>query len=152
MRFRFQATRLLAGPLVIDLVPDRVVGVDWTKYDLIAQLGGPPTAEDQEMLEYFPYYAGGVDHGIWNLLLKPDLTLAVVAPLMDGRGAPGMLELESMGLGPSFEEDLRALPEFAKMPLVPLPEPESPEWRTILAEPLGEIPLSQRGEETEGFF
>jgi hypothetical protein len=152
MRFRFLATRLLGEPRAFELVPDRIVGVDWTNYEMMAQLGGPPTDEDREMLEFLPFFAGGTDHGLWQVMVESDLSVTVVAPLMEGRGAPGMLELESIGLGPSFEDDLRALPEFAKTPPTPLPAPESPEWRLILTEPLGPVPVSQQGEETDDFF
>lgn len=60
-----------------------------------------------------------------------------------------MLELESLGLGPSFEEELKALSAMktAEPPL--LTPAEEGGWISIFAEPLGFVPAAQRDPETQ---
>ena len=145
MSFRFQVNRLLAAPVTLTLVPDRIVGADITVYDGIAELGGPPAAGEEGDLDRHI-------HRLWNVTVGPDLALQVVAPLLDGRGAAGMLELESIGLGPTFEEELKALAAFAKADAPLLPPPGSDEWLPVLEHKLGPVPASQRGEESAHGF
>lgn len=142
LSFRFLTNRLLADPAGITITPDRIIGVDCTFYDQIALLGGPKGGESEpEFEEYL--------HRLWNILVTPDGSVTVVAPLLDGRGAAGMLELESLGIGPGFEDELKALAAMGEAEAPPAGEPDSPGWRAILAEPLGEVPASQRGPETD---
>jgi len=62
----------------------------------------------------------------------------------EGRGAAGMLELESLSLVPSYEEDLEALIAFGEQDTPPVPARETVGWYSILENKLGEIPTSQR--------
>lgn len=145
MAFRFRLNRLLAEPAQIEVVPDRIVGADWTKYDLIAEIGGEPGEySDPEMEAYL--------HQLWNVAVGPDLLVKVVAPLTEGRGAAGSLELESLGLGPSFEEELKALTGMAKATAPPLAAPEDAAWLPVVDHELGTIPEAQRGAETSEEF
>lgn len=140
-RFRFLASRLLGDPVRIEVTPDRITGVDMTVYELIAALGGPPPSPDDAPLDE-------LIHSVWNLRVTPDGSITVVTPLMEGRGAAGSLELESLGLGPTFEEDLAALAQLAKSD-PPVLGTDEPGWLRVREEALGEIPMEQRGPETE---
>ena len=142
LAFRFLANRLLADPVEITLTPDRITGVDCTFYDQIALLGGPKGAESEPEFEDY-------QHRLRNIVVTPDGRVTVVAPLLDGRGAAGMLELESLGIGPGFEEELKALAAMGKAETPPAGDPGSPEWHSILTRALGEVPASQRGPETD---
>lgn len=142
LRFRFLANRLLDTPGLIEVEPDLVVGVDYTAYDPIALLGGAPGPDSEPEFEDYL-------HRLWNVVIGPDLAVRVVAPLLDGRGAAGMLELESLGLGPSFEDELKALAEMAKAESPSLPAPESDDWLPIREHKLGSVPEAQRGPESE---
>lgn len=152
MKFRFQAIRLLDAPFFFTITPDEVIGADLTVYDLLADFGGVPIknpyarsdqdrADEAAILEMM--------HEQWNLTVGHDLRIRVVVPYSEGRGAMGMLELESFGLGPSFEEESKALTAFQKERTPETPRPESAEWFSNRIEKLGRIPKSQRGEETE---
>lgn len=142
MAFRFRLNRLLAEPAQIEVTPDRIVGVDYTKYDLIAEIGGAPGEYSDAEMEAFL-------NQLWNVTVGPDLLVNVVAPLIEGRGAAGSLELESLGLGPSFEEELKALVGMAKATAPPLDPPTEADWLSIVDHELGVIPESQRGPETD---
>lgn len=143
--FRFLANRLLEGPAEIIVSPDRITGVDGTYYDQMALLGGPKGAEPEPEFEDYL-------HRLWNITVAPDGLVTVVAPLLDGRGAAGMLELESLGLGPGYEEELKALAEMGKAEAPPAGAAPSPEWISIFERALGEIPAAQRGPETDPGF
>lgn len=145
MAFRFRLNRLLADPVPIEVVPDRIVGADWTRYDLIAEIGGEPGEDSDEEFEAYL-------HQLWNVAVGPDLLVKVVAPLTEGRGAAGSLELESLGLGPSFEEELKALTGMAKATAPPLDPPTDADWLPVVDHELGTIPEAQRGPETPGEF
>jgi hypothetical protein len=146
LEFAFPATLLPGGEAVLRVRPDRIVGADYTRYDLIAKMG-PPFDEDRT----------AEIQRLWFVRLSGDLKVEVVAPLWDGRGAPGMLELEGLSLevAPAAsaiysEEQFAA---FSKKEISSELDPArlGEGWRSLLAEPLGEIPAAQRGPETEGF-
>lgn len=143
--FRFLANRLLEGPAEIVVSPDRITGVDVTYYDQMVLLGGSKGAESEPEFEDYL-------HRLWNVTVAPDGLVTVVAPLLDGRGAAGMLELESLGLGPGYEEELKALAEMGKAEAPPSGAAPSPEWISIFERALGEIPVAQRGPETDPGF
>ena len=113
-----------------------------TMYEMMAELGGPKTDPDEAEWEREL-------HKGWLITLSPDLTVRVVAPLLEGRGAAGMLELESLGLGPSFEEELKALEAMKSSQAPPLVPTEAPGWQSIFEKPLGEVPEGQRDPETQ---
>lgn len=141
MSFRFNTTRLLETPTLISVTPDRVVGVDWTNYAEMAKLGGPyHGGEDDELHLHI--------QKMWNITLDSRLQLNVVAPLIEGRGAAGMLELEELGLGPSYEEELKALARMPEQEPPALGEPDDPAWKSIMTNKLGRVPVSQRAAET----
>lgn len=146
LEFSFVATRIKTDPVGFEVRPDRILGADYTKYDLIAAMGAP-------FDEYSPaeYQTG------WTLALEADLTTILYAPLYDGRGAPGMLELEGLDLDPAptpagppvySADDLAA---FRSVLSGMLPTGATPDgWKSILKTKLGQIPTSQRGTETDG--
>jgi hypothetical protein len=146
LEFSFVATRIKADPVSIRFQPDRILGADYTKYDLIAAMGAP-------FDEYSPVeYQSG-----WTLFLEADLTTKLYAPLYDGRGAPGMLELEGLDLDPApaetgppvySAEDLVAFRSVLSGTLPVIPAQDG--WKSILETKLGDVPTSQRGPETEG--
>jgi hypothetical protein len=142
LRFRFLANRLLEEPVLLEFAPDEVVGADYTVYEQLADLGGAPGPDsDEEFEDYL--------HRLWNITLSPDLVLRVAAPLHEGLGGVGVLDLESIGLGPSFESDLRDLAKLAKAESPTLPETDEAGWRSIREAKLGPVPEAQRGPETE---
>lgn len=142
LSFRFQVNRLLENPVIMEVTPDLITGVDWTVYDLIAELGGAPGEFSDAGFETYA-------HRLWNITVATDQRIRVVAPLMEGRGAAGSLELESLGLGPSFEEELKALAELSKYTAPGLAAPDSADWFSIRDQDLGPVPESQRGPESE---
>jgi hypothetical protein len=143
LSFRFQVNRLLETPVIMEVTPDLITGVDYTVYDDIAELGGPPgDFSDAESMDTRV-------HSIWNVTVASDQRIRVVTPLIEGRGAAGSLELESLGLGPSFEEELKALAELSKYTAPGLAAPDSPDWFSIRDQVLGPVPESQRGPEIE---
>lgn len=142
LSFRFQVNRLLGNPVIMEVTPDLITGVDWTVYDLIAELGGAPGEFSDAAFETHV-------HRLWNVTVASDQRIRVVAPLMEGRGAAGSLELESLGLGPSFEEELKALAELSKYTAPELAAPDSADWFSIRDQDLGPVPESQRGPESE---
>lgn len=139
--FRFRVNRLLDEPAVIEVTPDLITGVDMTVYDMIAELGGAPGEYSDEDFETYL-------HQLWNITVGHDQLVRVVAPLLEGRGAAGMLELETLGLGPGFEEELKALDELAKTSAPALEAPESADWFSIRDRKLGPVPSGQRGAES----
>lgn len=144
MRFRFSATRLNDTPVVLSLTPNRIVGADFTEYGTLADLGGP--YPDSESLGWAKF-----EHRIWNLVVRSDQSIEVVAPLTAERGAAGMLELESFDLGPSYEEDLKALLSFGKEEAPLLPAAEDNVWNDIMNTKVGPVPIRQRGPENSPF-
>lgn len=137
MSFQFNATCLNQPPVSLQVTPERLLGADMTIYNFMKELGGPPDENfDADWLEYV--------HSVWNIVVGVDQAVNVIAPLMDGRGAAGMLELESLSLGPDYEADLKALVKFGEEKAPPLPQPPPSGWNDILKSKLGEIPASQR--------
>lgn len=138
MAFRFRVSTLGGGSAEMAFSPDKISGADYTNYALIADFGPP-----------FDDLAGIPEWTMseWSIELHPDQTIHVVAPLMEGRGAPGALELESLGLGPSYEEEIALLENFTG------DRPENlgavPGWISILERKLGPVPEQQRIPETE---
>ncbi|HRQ89671.1 MAG TPA: hypothetical protein PLA50_12795 [Bacteroidia bacterium] len=144
MSFRFQANRLLDTPVMIEATPDLVVGVDWTVYDLIAQIGGDSEAEAEEDKEL-----EALNAQLWNLAVDSRLAITVLAPLTEGRGAAGSIELEGIDLVPTDEEEAKALADMAKAENPPAPIPDSPGWISNAEQDLGSVPESQRGPESQ---
>jgi hypothetical protein len=144
MSFRFRLNRLSAEPAEIEVTPDRIIGVDWTNYDAIAKVGGEPGEYSDAQQERYL-------QTIWNVKVTADLLVAVVTPVIEGRGAAGSLELESLGLGPSFEEELKALSAMAKATAPPLDPPADPSWLSVIDHELGVIPMEQRITEPADF-
>jgi hypothetical protein len=142
LSFRFEVNRLLETPVLIEVTPDLITGVDWTVYDQIAGIGGAPG--EFSNAEYETYL-----HRLWNVTFASDQRIRVVAPLTEGRGAAGSLELESLGLGPSFEEELKALADLSTYTAPDLAAPDSNEWFSIRERDLGPVPESQQGPESE---
>lgn len=137
MSFRFHATRLNESPVFLEVTPTRILGADMTIYSFMKELGGPPEeGYDDDWSEYV--------HSVWNIVVGVDQEVNAIAPLMEGRGAAGMLELESLDLGPDYEADLKALVAFGKEKAPPLPQPPPTGWNDILKTKLGDIPASQR--------
>jgi hypothetical protein len=136
MAFRFHATTLRGSDLVMEVEPDFVVGADYTDYGDMAKLGPPFSKEG--------YPENNKDlHYYWSIEVASNLKVRVIAPLWEGRGGAGILDLESIDLGSSYEEDLKALNAFDKGRASLLGQPASG-WRSIWAIRLGSIPQSQR--------
>lgn len=144
--FGFLATEVKGPGIPLRVLPDRIGGADYTKYDLISQMGAP-----------FDEYSPAETQNSWTLHIERDLTTTLLAPLWDGRGAPGMLELEGLGLdtappGPDpenfTEEEYAAFRRNVSVKTDPAIFGEG--WRSILDGKLGEIPAPQRVPETEG--
>jgi len=121
-----------------------VVGVDWTVYDLIAQIGGDSEAEAEEDKEL-----EALNAQLWNLAVDSRLAITVLAPLTEGRGAAGSIELEGIDLVPTDEEEAKALADMAKAENPPAPIPDSPGWISNAEQDLGSVPESQRGPESQ---
>jgi|GEM_PF-3983895 len=135
--FRFAATRLNDTPALIDVTPGRIRGADFTDFLQIAMMGGPFGSGDEGDMNLYLQEQ-------WNIELGSDQEVVVVAPLAEGRGAAGMLELESLSLIPSYREDLEALSAFGAQPAPDTPEANTPGWFSVLEQKVGEIPASQR--------
>jgi hypothetical protein len=116
------------------------------QYKLISEMGAP-----------FDEYSPAEFQNAWTLHIERDLTTTLLAPLYDGRGAPGMIELEGLSLDPTpaapnadnlSEEVFAAFRNFlpAKTDSTIFGEG----WKSILEHKLGEIPAAQRVPETEG--
>lgn len=146
MLFQFPATRIEGEATSISLTPDTITGVDFNNYDFLATMG-PPYGEMSMPVEL---------QDSWALDIKGNLELALIAPLMEGRGAAGMLELEGLSLEPiapplgepAFSaDDLRAFREKlpASFDTGNLPEG----WKSILQEKIGQVPEIQRTPETD---
>jgi len=140
MKFRFGVSTLDGGHAVVEVVPDKVTGADYTQYNLISQFG-PPFHDETGIPEWT------MDE--WAYEVFSDLRIWVVAPLMDGRGAAGMLELEGLGLGPSYEEEIKLLKTFINQRPPRLAEADG--WKSILKNKLGIVPKAQQIEETENY-
>jgi len=139
LAFQFSASLLGGGVTRIGLTPDQILGADYTDYNNLARLRPYDEHNQDELVgerEVFP--------DEWNLFLSSRLAITVVAPLMEGRGAAGMLELESLGLGDNYEEDLKALRSFWTVPPPEITAEDAGSWIRFLDKPLGEIPVSQR--------
>ncbi len=140
----FTATEVTGAGVPLRVLPDRIAGADYTKYQLIAEMGAP--FDDLNPIEY---------QDGWTLHIERDLTLTALAPLYDGRGAPGMLELEGLELDPvpaapsadNFtEEQFAAFRE--KLTVKTDPAIFGDGWQSITQTKLGVVPASQRIEET----
>lgn len=144
--FGFLATEMTGEGLPLAIRPDRVAGADYTRYDLIAQMGAP-----------FGEYSPPEFQDNWTLRISRDLSTDLLAPLYDGRGAPGMIELEGLSLDaapPVPDPDLFTAEQFAafrdKLPRKTDPAAFGGKWKSILEGKLGEVPPSQRVPETQG--
>lgn len=146
LAFGFLATEIKGAGVPFRILPDRIGGADYTQYGLISQMGAP-----------FDEYSPAETQDSWTLHIERDLTTTLLAPLWDGRGAPGMLELEGLSLdvappGPDpenfTEEDYAAFRH--SLPAKTDPSLFGEGWRSILDGKLGEIPAAQRVPETEG--
>lgn len=146
--FGFAATEFTRDGAVtpIRVLPDRIAGADYTQYQLISDMGAP-----------FDEYSPPEFQGNWTLEIERDLTTTLLAPLYDGRGAPGMLELEGLSLDPApaaanpdniTEEQFAAFRDFIPPKTDATVFGEG--WKSILEHKLGEIPAAQRVPETEG--
>ena len=135
--FQFLTTKLEGTSARLSTTPDQIVGIDYTNYEDLASLRP----------EQMEFNDGSPMPSEWNILLNSRHEIVVVAPLMDGRGAAGMLELESLGLGDTYEQDLEALGEFWKKSPPQFPSAQ-PGWFRYLDRNLGPVPASQRGPET----
>lgn len=143
--FGFSATEVTGAGVPLHVAPDRIAGADYTKYNLLSQMGAP-----------FDDYSPPEFQSNWTLHIERDLTMTLLAPLYDGRGAPGMLELEGLSLDPAPagpDPDNFTEAQFAEFSQK-LSEPTDPAlfgegWKSILATKLGDIPASQRVSETE---
>lgn len=133
MQFHVQATTLDGGQVGLDFVPDKILGADFTDYNLIAQMG--PPFDDQQG---FPEWTMSE----WSIVVRSDQTIRMVAPLMEGRGAAGMLELESLELGPGYEEEIELMKTFYER--LPNPVPVPPGMQSILKSKLGPVPDSMK--------
>jgi len=140
MRFRFSVSTLDGGHAVIEIQPDKVSGADYTNYNLMGTFG-PPFHDESGIPEW--------TMSEWSIELHSDLTVHVVAPLMDGRGASGMLELEGLELGPSYEDEIKSLKTFIQVRPPNLPVEAG--WKSILKEKLGSVPAAQRVKESDAF-
>lgn len=146
LHFGFLATKITGETTTsITVIPDLVAGADYTKYSLIEAMGAP-----------FDDFNTGDFHTMWTLHFESDLTTRLLAPLYDGRGAPGMLELEGLDLDPVAmdtgatvytAEQLAALAELIPAAIESGNLPGG--WNSIMQSKLGKIPASQRGPETE---
>lgn len=143
--FGFTATEVLGEGTPVRVLPDRIAGADYTLYREIAQMGAP----------FDEYHPAEYQNG-WTIHIEGDLTMTLLAPLYDGRGAPGMLELEGLSLDaapPAPNPDNLTDEQYAamrdKLPGKTDPAIFGDGWRSILETKLGEVPGSQRVEEKE---
>lgn len=146
LHFGFLATKITGEKTTsITVVPDLVAGADYTKYSLIEAMGAP-----------FGEYDPAEFQTNWTLHLESDLKTRLLAPLYDGRGAPGMLELEGLDLDPVAPaagttaytaEQLADFTAIIPAAFEPGAVPEG--WSSILQGKLGKVPASQRGPESE---
>lgn len=132
--FRFHITTIDGGHTLIEVMPDKITGADYTQYAPIAKMG-PPFDEQTGMEEWLMEE--------WGIEILSDQTVHVVAPLMDGRGAPGMLELESLSLDDSaYDREVSALKTF--FDVQPPPLAPAGGWISILEKPLGAVAKQQQ--------
>jgi len=146
LSFGFLATRITGEATTsITVIPDLVAGADYTKHSLIEAMGAP-----------FDDFNTGDFHTMWTLHLESDLKTRLLAPLYDGRGAPGMLELEGLDLDPVAPDagatvytadQLAAFSELIPAGFEPGAVPDG--WNSIMQGKLGKIPAGQRGPESE---
>jgi len=148
LAFGFGATDFTGAKAVtpIRVLPDRIAGADYTQYKLISEMGAP-----------FDEYSPAEFQNAWTLHIERDLTTTLLAPLYDGRGAPGMIELEGLSLDPVpaaataeniSDEVFAAFRDFLPSKTDPAIFGEG--WKSILEHKLGEIPAAQRVPETGG--
>lgn len=147
LTFGFTATEVTGDGVPLHVIPDRIAGADYTQYALISEMGAP-----------FDKYSPPEYQNGWTLHLERDLTSTLLAPLYDGRGAPGMIELEGLSLDPApagpAPENFTA-EQYAAFALK-IPQKTDPSlfgegWISILDTKLGKIPEIQRVPETDGF-
>ncbi|MCB1207538.1 MAG: hypothetical protein KDN18_25025 [Verrucomicrobiae bacterium] len=145
LEFAFPATLVNGGETLLKVKPGLIVGADYTNYGLIAQMGAP-----------FDEYAPAEFQSGWTLTISSEGKTTLAAPLYDGRGAPGMIELEGLSLDAAPPTAAAVYtPEQFKAFRGALPGKLDPAavgdgWKTILATKLGDIPAAQRGPETDG--
>lgn len=144
MTFRFAANRLLADDTIVTFTPDQVLGLDFTDYARLADYGGPYGNTEADSVELYI-------QSLWIIEVTCNLMVSAIAPLIEGRGAGEIIKLESLDLGPSYEDELKALKKFADRPNPHLSLPLPPGWKDILQGKLGNIPASQRGPESSPF-
>jgi hypothetical protein len=146
LAFGFGATDFTGAKAVtpIRVLPDRIAGADYTFYKLISEMGAP--FDENSPPEF---------QNAWTLDIERDLTTTLLAPLYDGRGAPGMIELEGLSLDPApaaaapeniSDEVFAAFRDFLPTKTDPMIFGEG--WKSILEHKLGEIPAAQRVPET----
>jgi hypothetical protein len=146
LAFGFAATDYTGakGVTPIRVLPDRIAGADYTFYKLISEMGAP-----------FDEYSPPEFQNAWTLDIERDLTTTLLAPLYDGRGAPGMIELEGLSLDPApaaaapeniSDDVFAAFRDF--LPTKTDPTIFGEGWKSILEHKLGEIPVTQRVPET----
>ena len=132
--FRFHITTIDGGHTLIEVMPDKITGADYTQYAPIAKMG--PPFDDQTGLPKWLMEE-------WGIEIHCDQTVHVVAPLMEGRGAPGMLELESLSLDDSeYDREVAALKTFFEVQPPPLAPAGG--WISILEKPLGAVAKQQQ--------
>lgn len=147
--FLFYASSRTGSPVQIQCTPNRIVGADYTKYSIIENMGAPFQPETANDIE---------TQTNWTLYLHGDQTIALAAPLWDGRGAPGMIELESIGLDPappaattqSGLSNWQPMAEFAKVLPPDITQQQIPAgWTPLTKGKLGPVPATQRILETD---
>ena len=153
--FFFHASSMNGFPCHIMLTPDRIRGADYTDYSLIENMGAPFQTG---------IYNEKENQTGWTIYVKCDQTIEIAAPLYDGRGAPGMLELEGISLEPKSDALLAGtsiqaesgsgttmtVEEFSRLPPPSLETHPAPAgWIPLTERKLGTIPEAQRMEETD---
>lgn len=154
LSFLFYASTRTGIPTQLQCTPNRIVGADYTKYSIIEDMGAPfvpDTANDFETQRN------------WTVSIHGDQSIALAAPLWDGRGAPGMIELEGIDLDPEPAQS-QTPPDavsnlYSWMPLAKFAEELPPEiekqqipagWLPLTQTKVGTVPATQRVLETDG--
>lgn len=153
LSFLFYASSRTGVPMQIQCTPDRITGADYTKYSLIEDMGAP----------FLPGSANDIETQTnWTVSIHSDENIALSAPLWDGRGAPGMIELEGIDLEPE-PATTQTAPElqsnlYSWMPITTFAKELPPEvdqqvipagWMPLTKGKIGSIPATQRVLETD---